>query len=431
MKIAIAGYGAEGKASYAYWNTPEHDVVIVDERDIPMDELPFEANSITGEDAFSRLNGFDMVVRTAGLAPRKIMTDGVVWSSTNEFFARCAEKDVPIIGVTGTKGKGTTCSLIASILRAAGKTVHVVGNIGTPALEVLQQIQPSDIVVYELSSFQLWDIDRSPHIAVVLHIEADHLDVHTNFDDYVAAKTRIATEQTTTDRIVYAVQNEWSRQIAEASVGQRLPYPSDQAAHIRGSWFWYGDQELCPVDTLQVLGVHNQYNACAAITAAWPWVQDGQVIAEGLRSFSGLPHRVELVREHQGILWYDDSFASAPPATIVAIEAVNRPVVLIAGGYDRGLDYATFAAQLAASSLLEYVILIGETGPRIAKELQKQNFTSYETMADGGMVEIVARAAARAQDGQAVLLSPGCASFDMFENFTDRGNQFQEAVRAV
>lgn len=425
MKIAIAGYGIEGKASYEYWNTSDNQVVIVDERDI---DAPVDANSMTGEGVFGRLEGFELVVRSPSLAPHKINTDGKVWSATNEFFAKCP---APIIGVTGTKGKGTTSSLIASILRAAGKNVHVVGNIGVVALSILPEITPDDIVVYELSSFQLWDLELSPHVAVVLHIEPDHLDVHKDFEEYVAAKSQIALNQLTTDRIVYYADNEWAAQIARTSVGQLLPYPSERTAHIRGSRFWYGDEDLCGTDELQVLGDHNKLNACAAITAAWSWAQDGTVIAEGLRSFAGLPHRVEKVREHNEVSWYDDSFSSATPATIVALQAVAKPAVLIAGGYDRGLDYMAFARQLVESPFLEQVILIGQTGPTIASALQTQGFDRYEVLDKVDMPTIVAKAAEKAQPGWAVLLSPGCASFDMFANFTDRGEQFQEAVNQL
>jgi UDP-N-acetylmuramoylalanine--D-glutamate ligase len=249
MKIAIAGYGTEGAVSYEYWNTPENQVVIIDERPV---DAPIDASVITGEGVFSRLEGYDIVIRSPGVSPRKIITDGVVWSATNEFFARCAEREIPIIGVTGTKGKGTTSSLITSILRTAGKTVHLVGNIGTPALDILSEIQSDDIVVYELSSFQLWDLQRSPQVAVVLMIEPDHLEVHSDFTEYAQAKANIARNQTTIDRVVYNVDNEWSKQIAEASPGQLLSYPSDHTAHVRGDMIYYGNTEVCNVDNIQM-----------------------------------------------------------------------------------------------------------------------------------------------------------------------------------
>ncbi|HBO64572.1 TPA: hypothetical protein DD425_01270, partial [Candidatus Saccharibacteria bacterium] len=166
MKIAIAGYGVEGEQNYTYWSQdPSNDITIVDQSETPSRPLPEGVTTYLAPDAFEHLQGYDMVVRTAGLSPYKIKTDGTVWSATNEFFEKCP---APIIGVTGSKGKGTTSSFIASMLEAAGRKVWLVGNIGTPALSTLSQIQQEDIVVYELSSFQLWDVERSPETAVVL-----------------------------------------------------------------------------------------------------------------------------------------------------------------------------------------------------------------------------------------------------------------------
>ena len=291
MKIAIAGYGVEGESNYRYWNTPDNQVVIIDEKE-PSHPVPVDASLIVGEDAFAKLDGYDLVVRTAGLAPRKIKTDGKIWSATNEFFAKCP---APIIGVTGSKGKGTTSSLIASILRASDKTVHLVGNIGVAALDALPDITADDVVVYELSSFQLWDAERSPQIAVVLMIEPDHLDVHTDMADYVDAKAHIVRYQTANDTVIYNGANEASGHIGQSSPARQIAYQSSNTAHVRDETFYYGDRSLCSVEALQLPGEHNQDNACAAIDAALALdgTITGEAIEQGLRSFTGLPQRLK------------------------------------------------------------------------------------------------------------------------------------------
>lgn len=423
MRIAIAGFGLEGKTSYEYWNTPEHEVVIVDEHDGAAKDAPLDAAIITGADAFTRLNGFDLVIRSPGIAPDKIVTDGRIWSATNEFFDRCHEKRVPVIGVTGSKGKGTTSSLIAAMLRAAGKTVHLVGNIGVPALEVVSDIHSDDIVVYELSSFQLWDAQRSPQVAVVLMIEPDHLDVHADFEQYVAAKTNITVNQVTTDRVVYNIHNQWSVQVAEASVGQRLPFPSERTAHVRDGAFYYHDNELCTLDQLQLTGKHNIENACAAITAVWPWLQDGRVIAEGLRSFDGLPHRLKFVREVNAVRYYDDSIATTPGSAIAAIHAFIEPKIIILGGSSKGASYADIIKDCKATDTR--VIAMGETSRSIETHCQKEGVYCEHAHDIDSAVETAFHLAA---PGSVVLLSPASASFDMFKNYADRGNQFIAAV---
>jgi UDP-N-acetylmuramoylalanine--D-glutamate ligase len=422
MKIAIAGYGAEGKSNYNYWNTPENEVVITDERQ-PSD-VPVDAHVIVGQDAFSRLDGFDMVIRSPGLAPHKIKTDGKIWSATNEFFAQCP---APIIGVTGSKGKGTTSSLIASMLRAAGKTVHLVGNIGIPALSVLGDISPDDIVVYELSSFQLWDLEMSPHIAVVLHIEADHLDVHADFAEYVEAKAQIAANQITTDRVVYNAHNQWATHIAERSVGQRLPYQSVRGAHVQGDFFMYGEQELCSTDELLLPGRHNQDNACAAITAVWPWVQDGATIARGLHGFDGLPHRLKWVRDVSGVKYYDDSIATTPGSAIAAINSFTEPKVLILGGSSKGADFTELAETVMAGKV-KAVIVLGAEAHRIQQALEQAGYTSIYHPEEQTMLSVVTGAHKLADSGDVVILSPSCASFGLFRDYADRGNQFIDAV---
>lgn len=409
MKIAIAGYGIEGEQNYEYWNTPENDITILDEKDIPDKPLPEGARAILGEGAYNDLSKYDMVVRTAGLSPRKVSSAKRVWSGTNEFFEKCP---APIIGVTGTKGKGTTSSLIASILRAAGKTVHLVGNIGLPAISELSNIQPGDIVVYELSSFQLWDIQKSPHVAVVLMIEPDHLDVHEDMNDYIAAKANIVRHQTADDVTIFNSTNELSRSIADQSIAQKIEYPFEIVQLLT---------------EFKLPGKHNQENASAAVAATSKYVQDAEMIAKGLGAFSGLPHRLKFVDEKNGVRYYDDSIATTPGSAIAAINSfIDQSRLLILGGHDKGSDYIELLKMCHEQKVK--VLAIGSNREKIARQCDQMG-VDYEVEA-GDMNAIVAHAA-RIQTSGVVLLSPAAASFDMFKGYADRGDQFVAAVKAL
>jgi UDP-N-acetylmuramoylalanine--D-glutamate ligase len=408
MKIAIVGYGVEGKASYDYWNTTENELTIIDERDAI--DAPEGTRKVLGADAFLSLDGFDLVVRSPGIDPRKLPYGNRLWSATNEFFAKCP---APIIGVTGTKGKGTTCSLITSILRAAGRTVHLVGNIGTPALQELPKIRPDDIVVFELSSFQLWDLQRSPHVAVVLMIEPDHMNVHKDMDDYVAAKSNIATNQTVDDTIIFNRNNQLSKQIAAASKGKKVEYP-------------FAIDEFTA--SIKLPGAHNQENAAAAIAAVREFGVGDDAIRQGLSAFEGLPHRLEKVRELDGVTFYNDSFSSAPSATVAAVKSFTQPEIIIVGGTDKGADFSELHTALQEATNVKMVILIGEIRHKLADILHDIN---YEISDVRTMAEVVSVARSYAASGDVVILSPACASFDMFKSFYDRGDQFREVVKSL
>lgn len=427
MKIAIAGYGVEGKTNYEYWSQdPDNDITIVDESETPTFAPPEGVPTILGPDAFSRLDGFDLVIRTAGLAPRKIKTDGKIWSATNEFFAKC---QAPIIGVTGSKGKGTTSSLIASILEAAGHKVWLVGNIGLASLDTLDQIQPDHIVVYELSSFQLWDIERSPHTAVVLMIEPDHLDVHADIDEYVAAKGNIACFQSENDLLVYNAANEFAQRIAEGSAARKIAYPEQGSVHVEEGHFFYSEQKLCSTNVLKIPGGHNIENAVAAIDAVWEYVQDPEIIAKGLGNFKGLPHRLAYVRTVNDVDYYDDSIATTPTSAVAALRAFDRPKVIILGGSYKGSDFSVIANEIVKHDA--QAILIGDEAERIAEALRAVGFESFEIIKDATAEKFVRRAAELAQPGSVVLLSPSAASFGLFKNYADRGEQFCAAVNAL
>jgi UDP-N-acetylmuramoylalanine--D-glutamate ligase len=428
MKVAIAGYGKEGEANYHYWKAKGDEVVIFDDKVISAFPLPEGAQAVCEPGATSRISGFDLIVRTASLAPSKLPAGSKTWSGTREFFAQCP---APIIGVTGTKGKGTTCSMITDILLAARRKVHLVGNIGTPAVEELAKVQKDDIVVFELSSFQLWDLEQSPHIAVVLGVEPDHLDIHPSYEDYVEAKANIAAHQKEGDLLVFKASSQMSSFVAQRSPAKKVSYGEHADVTIRDGFFYYGDNKLCATSVLQVPGEHNKENACAAIAAVWTYVQDVDIITHGLKNFTGLPHRIEKVRTLDGVTYYDDSFSSAPPASVVAAQAFSAPTILILGGYDRGIDLLPLARSLAKTASIKKILCIGATREKLAVAFDAANEKRYEVVNSDDFPTIVKHAHELATLGDVVLLSPGAPSFDMFKNFVERGDIFKQIVMSL
>ncbi len=422
MKIALLGYGVEGQSAYRYYSYhfPDAQFDIYDNATLPKFPVPETANFIGGMKDFHNIKA-DIVVRTPAIPPGSITSLGRVTSVTKDFFETC---QAPIIGVTGTKGKGTTASLIATILKAAGKKVWLIGNIGKPALDILDSVQPEDIVVYELSSFQLWDLNKSPHIAVVLMVEPEHLDVHADFDEYVRAKSNITLHQSEKDRVIYFAKNEVSEKIAKQSKGQKIPYQVQE-----GSEILFQGRTLLRKDEVGLRGEHNLENIYAALYAVKEFTEDTDTIKSALVNFKGLPHRLEEIGEKDGVLYVDDSFSSAPPSLKAAIAAFTQPVILIAGGFDRGLDYTDLAESIISRGTIERVLLIGQTKQAIAEKLSEKAYTSYELCE--GLEEAVLTAHSIAKPGDVVLLSPGCASFDMFKNFSERGDVFKALVNTL
>lgn len=425
MNVVIAGFGVEGRASYDYYRALGHHVAVADERQV-VEGLPTDACHILGPTSFAELGGFDLIIRSPSVTPNKLPYGDKVWSATNEFFTQCR---APIIGITGTKGKGTTSSLIASILRAAGETVHLVGNIGQPALDVLPRINDEDIVVFELSSFQLWDAVKSPYVAVLLGIEPDHLDVHANFDEYIDAKANIVRYQTDLQVTIWNVHNEYSRAIAEHSIATSIPYPTESSAYVEDGYFWLRGEKLCSTGVLRLPGVHNLENACAAITASSYFIEKGLVdaVEEGVESFTGLPHRLKFVAEKHGVKYYDDSIATTPGSAIAAMHSFEAPKLLILGGSEKGAVYQEVV--LAAKQTGTRILAIGTTGVMI-KQLCEHSGVPVEYEA-GRMTDVVKRAASMVTAGTVVILSPASASFDQYKNYADRGDQFIQAVEEL
>lgn len=427
LKVALAGFGVEGKASYRYYSRLGADIAIVDEKD-KIENIPEGVKTLLGEGAFEKLHEYDLVIRSPQINPARIVTHGKIWSATNEFFAKCP---APIIGVTGTKGKGTTSTLIAEILQNAGRTVHLVGNIGVPALDTIQDVTKEDIVVFELSSFQLWDIERSPQTAVILMIEPDHMDVHASMDEYVNAKRNITYHQSTGDLLVHHPTNAYVKDIVENSVAQRKAYLSREGAHIEDDVIKIGDKIVCKTSEVGLLGSHNLENICAAVTASWRYTQDIDAVRRAVISFKGLPHRLEFVRELNGVKYFDDSYSSAPSAAIAAIKSFVEPEIIILGGFDRNLDLTDLTEAVTKQANIKHLLLIGDTRTKIASQLRAYGFDAFTELASKDISDIVNVAHEQAQSGDVVILSPGCPSFDMFKNFEERGDMFKKSVKEI
>ncbi len=405
MKIALLGYGVEGKSAEKYFKThfsAECDV--------------FE-NFTYDEIKHRDFSSYDIILRSPSVPPLGLPNES---SLTKYFFDHCP---CPIIGVTATKGKGTTCSFIKSILDVMNEDAHLVGNIGTPAIEVLDQLSPTSIVVYEMSSFQLWDLEKSPQIAVIGHLEPDHLNVHKDYADYLAAKSNICSHQSANDYLVFNSTNPESVKLSNLSIAHKVPYPYNITTGIS--------------DSIHLPGKHNQQNAMAAIAAVASYYhlspddfidKHSSEISTGLSNFHGLPHRLEFLRELNGVRYYDDNFSTNPSSTRVAIESFpDDNIVLILGGRDKtnNKDLPEIY-RIISSPNIKHIVLIGESGHELANRYADNRFTIADSL---DQAVAAAREFAEAITPAVVVMSPAAASFDMFNNVYDRGDQYQDIIK--
>lgn len=451
MKIGIVGWGLEAQSAFRFFG-PEHDYLIVNES--KQSDFPAESDRIKvqfvdqaapvgigGQVAdLSYLSGIencDKIVfqPTAYFNLKKAFPDDHnFWQKATTaydiFYEHAPTRN--IIGVTGTKGKGTTSTLIAKMLQATGKTVHLGGNIGTPILDMLPQIKPGDWLVWELANFQLKAAHYSPPIGVCLMIAPEHLDWHPNIEDYIDAKANLFRWQKKDDVAIYMAGNHYSEQIASYSPAElKVPYLASPGAKVLPEGvIVIGDSpevQIVKTSELKLIGRHNWQNVCAAITTVWRISQNIDAIRSVLTTFTGLEHRLEFVSKIDDVAYYDDSFGTNPDTAIVALQAFTQPVVLIVGGHDKGLPFDNLVEEIASHDRVRHVITIGQVGPQIAQQLRQHHFDSItENLAN--MSEVVAAARAQAQPGDVVLLSCGTSSFGMFADYKDRGNQFKKAV---
>jgi UDP-N-acetylmuramoylalanine--D-glutamate ligase len=284
--------------------------------------------------------------------------------------------------------------------------------------------------VLELSSFQLYHFHHSPHIGVCLMVVPEHLDWHQDMQEYVEAKSNLFQYQSPEDIAIYFAGNKYSEEIANYSPGIKIPYCKEPGAKVRtDGMIVIGEAEVINKSQVKLLGEHNLQNICAAVTAVWQITQDADAIRKVLSSFSGLEHRLEFVRELEGVKYYDDSFGTTPETAVVALKAFTQPKVVILGGSDKGASYDELAEEVMENNV-KHAIVLGDTGLKIAELLKQKGYTNISEGLST-MPDIVNAARQHAQSGDVVLLSTASASFGMFHDYKDRGNQFKQAVEAL
>jgi len=413
--VAILGYGREGRAmtkaleKYA----PNAEITICDMND--QSQITNHKSQL-GDNWLNNLDQFDVIIKSPGIPPNSQLSPlNSKLTNSSQIFLDSIDPQTTVIGVTGSKGKSTTASLITAILKEAGKEVTLVGNIGDAAIAHLEEGGLNKFFVQEFSSYQLMNTNKSPQIAVVTSFFPEHLDYHGTLEDYKDAKKHLTQFQTSEDTVFYYGESDGAKEIAEESAGTKVSYTED-------------DSPIAIIDT-KLVGVHNLFNIAGAAAVARHLGISEDIIIEAVRKFDGLPHRLKDLGKHHGINWIDDAISTTPESTIAAIHALSPNVkTIILGGQDRGNDFTQLGEVIAASGI-RHVIVMGESGPRIAKAITSQNITIHE-------VQSMEEAVKKAKESLSTfhfplstcLLSPASPSYGMFKDFEEKGDAFKSLV---
>jgi len=449
-KIAVLGIGVSNTPLIKYLAEIGVDITAFDknEKDKLKDVLKcLESYTLKyhfGKDYLKQLKGFDVIFRTPGMRfdlpelEEERRRGAKITSEMEAFFELCPAQ---IFAVTGSDGKTTTTSLIYTMLKEQGFNCWLGGNIGIPLLSKVEDIKDSDKVVLELSSFQLHTMKSSPEIAAITNISPNHLDVHKSLEEYIEAKQNIFIHQNNSNKLILNYDNETTRRFAQKAKGNTVFFSRlnniPEGSMIENGFLIYKTNdktvEIVKPEEILLPGVHNVENYLAAIAVVNEYVSP-EVIRKVARTFTGVEHRIELVRELNGVRFYNDSIASSPSRTIAGLNSFNQKLILIAGGKDKGIPYDEIGEPIVDK--VKILILIGPTAPRIeqavkdaikrtgkGQDLNILHCSSYE--------EVVKKAHENALEGDIVILSPASTSFDMFKNFEERGNVFKEIVRKL
>lgn len=444
-RLWVYGFGVEGQSTFQFLSSQGYQVSIVDGQDQLEVEGALEIVSGEGvNDFFARVGPEDFIIRSAGISPLKpelvlAQQRGARVSSQLDLFSRMCH--IPIVGVTGTMGKGTTCSLIHHVLEAYGQRTSIGGNFGIPMLDLISQLDQLDCVILELSSFQLMDFQSAFDVSVYLRTTSEHLDWHRDQDEYIQAKAKLAAYQDASQCLIYYADSENCQLMARESAaekwsfgisGSHLGFVDSQSLTFQ----WQGQEYRYDMSQGGLIGPHQLQNLGAAILTCLRLGQEPQSILEALKLFQGIEMRTQVVGDKSGIRYINDSYATRPDATIAATRAIEEPYALILGGSEKHADFEELATHLCQHPQLKAVFLIGQTAQRLEEIILKHNpsfdmrqVEVFEEALDQAQ-ELLREMLSTSQSRVSLLLSPACASFGMFKNYKDRGYRFNNWVGA-
>ena len=448
-KVAIIGIGVSNIPLLDYFHSLNANVTVFDTKEenqidtsilkkIKDYSFSFEG----GKNYLDNLIGFDIIFRSPSCMPytpqiEKEVKRGAILTSEIEMILKLAP--CKIIGVTGTEGKTTTTTLIYTIISKSGKRCFLGGNMGKPIFTKIKDVNSDDIIVLELSSFQLVNMEQSPNISIVTNIYPDHLNVHKSYEEYREAKKNIFKHQNRDDIVVLNYDNEFTRDFAKEAEGRVIFFSSKEK--LEDGYIYDKTDEtikyckdnirrhIIKKEDIKLKGVHNYENICAAL-AATSSIVDIDTQIQAIKEFNGVEHRLEFVRELDGVKWYNDSIGTSPASTIAGLNSFNENIILLAGGSDKGLDYTEVGKVIAKN--VRALLLTGPTSEKIENATkQALGEKKIDIYYPSSMREAVNLAKQIANKGDVVLLSPASASFDLYKNFEDRGNQFKNLVNEL
>lgn len=443
-KIAIIGAGVSNIPLIKYLLKKGCNITLFDKKELDdiNDDIKELINtnqirSSLGETYLENLVGFDIIFRSPSMLPtNKYLIEeksrGAIITTEIEQVLKYSKAKT--IGITGSKGKTTTTTITNEILTNMGYKTHLGGNIGIPLFDKIEEINEEDIVILELSSFQLMNMEVSPNIAVITNISPDHLDIHSSYEEYIDAKKYIFKNQTDNDTLILNYDDEIVNTFTTETISN-IKYFADNYIKdcyvLNGNYISYNNKDILDTTKFYLKGKHNYLNVCASLNAIKEYINvSNEELENIIKEINSVHHRLEFVREINGIKWYNDSASTTPDKSLAGINAFDNDIVLIAGGYDKNIEYDTLAKPILDK--VSKLILFGQTKDKIynavMKEIKTRNNVKTKIYLMDTLEEVVSIANKVSEENEVVLFSPASASFDMFKNAYQRGDLFKNLV---